>query len=75
MVCGYAGRYGKVIWAQILLAAYDHPEWSSQQIARDAGCTGRTARKWQRRWAKKRSIPFVQLSANYLLRLQVVVPG
>jgi transcriptional regulator GlxA family with amidase domain len=48
--------HGKVIRAQILLAAYDHPEWSNQQIAREAGCTDRTVRKWRRRWAKKRSI-------------------
>ena len=48
--------HGMVIRAQILLAAYDHPEWSNQQIAREAGCTDRTVRKWRRRWAKKRSI-------------------
>ena len=48
--------HGMVIRAQILLAAYDHPEWSIQQIAVEAGCTDRTVRKWRRRWAKKRSI-------------------
>jgi hypothetical protein len=48
--------HGKVVRAQILLAAYDHAEWSNQQIAREAGCTDRTVRKWRRRWAKKRSI-------------------
>ena len=48
--------HGMVIRAQILLAAYDHPEWSNQQIAREARCTDRTVRKWRRRWAKKRSI-------------------
>jgi transposase-like protein/transposase len=48
--------HGKVIRAQILLAAYDHPEWSNQQIAREMGCTDRTVRKWRQRWAKKRSI-------------------
>jgi hypothetical protein len=48
--------HGMVIRAQILLAAYDHSEWSNQQIAREAGGTDRTVRKWQRRWVKKRSI-------------------
>lgn len=48
--------HGMVIRAQILLAAYDHPEWSNQQIAREAGCTDRTVRKWRRRWVKKGSI-------------------
>jgi len=47
---------GKVLRARILLAAYDHPEWSNQQIAQEAGCTDRTVRKWRRRWAKRRSI-------------------
>ena len=48
--------YGKVIRAQILVAAYDHPEWTNQQIAQCAGCTDRSVRKWRRRWVEKRSI-------------------
>jgi len=47
---------GEVLRARIILAAYDHPEWSNQQIAREAGCTDRTVRKWRRRWVEKRSI-------------------
>lgn len=47
---------GKARRARILLAAYDHPEWSNQQIAREAGCTDRTVRKWRKRWAETRSI-------------------
>ena len=42
--------------SRILLAAYDHPEWSNLQIAEEAGCTRRIVRKWRRRWAEKRSI-------------------
>ena len=47
---------GKVQRARIVLAAYDHREWSNQQIAREAGCTDRNVRKWRRRWAERRSI-------------------
>ena len=46
----------KVIRAPILLAAYDHPEWSNLQVAEAAGCTRRIVRKWRRRWSEKRSI-------------------
>lgn len=47
---------GKALRARILLAAYEHPEWSNQQIAREVGCTDRTVRKWRRRWVEKKSI-------------------
>lgn len=46
----------QVLRARILLAAYDHPEWSNQQIAQKMGCADRTVRKWRRRWAERRSI-------------------
>jgi transposase len=46
----------KVVRARILLAAYDHPEWSNLQVAEEAGCTRRIVRKWRRRWSEKRSI-------------------
>jgi len=46
----------KVLRAKILLAAYDHPEWSNQQIAQGAGCTDRIVRKWRQRWTVKQSI-------------------
>lgn len=47
---------GQVLRAQVLLLAFDHPEWSNQQIAREAGCIDWTVRKWRKRWAEKRSI-------------------
>ena len=47
---------GKVVRARILLAAFDHPEWSNQQIAQEARCTDWTVRKWRKRWVEKRSI-------------------
>jgi len=47
---------GLVMRARIILAAHDHPDWSNQQIAREAGCTDRTVRKWRRRWVERRSI-------------------
>ncbi len=46
----------KVVRARILLAAFDHPEWSNQQIAREARCTDWTVRKWRKRWVETRSI-------------------
>lgn len=52
----HTAPYRKVIRARILLSAYDHPEWSNQQIAREAGCTDRTVRKWRKRWAETKSI-------------------
>jgi len=48
--------YVKVIRARLLVAAHDHPEWSNQQIAQEAGCTRRNVRKWRRRWVERRSI-------------------
>jgi DNA-directed RNA polymerase specialized sigma24 family protein len=47
--------HGKVVRAQILVAAHDHPEWSNQQIAQEMGCTDRTVRKWRRRWVEQKS--------------------
>lgn len=48
--------YGQVIRARILLAAYDHPEWSNQRIAEELNCTRPTVQKWRRRWAERRSL-------------------
>jgi transposase len=48
--------YVKVIRARLLVAAHDHPGWSNQQIAQEAGCTRRSVRKWRRRWVETRSI-------------------
>jgi hypothetical protein len=47
---------GKVLRGRILLLAFDHPEWSNQQIAQEAGCIDWTVRKWRKRWAERRSI-------------------
>lgn len=47
---------GKVMRAKIILAAYEHPEWSNQEIARYAGCTDRAVRFWRRRWVTTRSL-------------------
>lgn len=47
---------GKVVRARILLAAFDHPEWSNQQIAEEARCTDWTVRKWRKRWVETHSI-------------------
>jgi transposase-like protein len=46
----------KAVRARIVLLAFDHPGWSNQQIAREAGCTDWTVRKWRRRWVATRSI-------------------
>lgn len=46
----------KVIRARIVLAAHDHPEWSNQQIAEEAGCRRRNVRKWRKRWTETRSL-------------------
>jgi transposase len=46
----------KALRARILLLAFDHSEWSNQQIAQEAGCTDWTVRKWRRRWVATRSI-------------------
>jgi hypothetical protein len=35
--------HAKLVRAQILLAAHDHPEWDNQQIAQEVGRTGRRA--------------------------------
>ena len=47
---------GKVTRARIILAAHDHPEWSNQQIAQEAGCTDRTVRQWRRRWVESKNL-------------------
>ena len=47
---------GKALRARILLSAFDHPEWSNQQIARETGYTDWTVRKWRMRWDATRSI-------------------
>jgi hypothetical protein len=48
--------HGKVIRARIVLAAHEHPDWTNQRIAQEAGCTDRNVRKWRRRWVDTRSL-------------------
>lgn len=48
--------HGRVVRAQIVLAAYDHPEWNNQRIAQEMGCTSRNVRKWRQRWVEKQSL-------------------
>ena len=56
LVNAHNSPQGKVVRARILLAAFDHPEWSNQQIAQEARCTDWTVRKWRKRWVETRSI-------------------
>ena len=56
LVNAHNSPQGKVVRARILLAAFDHPEWSNQQIAQEARCTDWTVRKWRKRWVERRSI-------------------
>jgi transposase len=56
LASSHTAPHVKVIRARILLAAYEHPGWSNQQIAEEAGCVRRTVRKWRRRWTETRSI-------------------
>jgi transposase len=47
---------GKARRARIVLAAHDHPEWSNQQIAQEAGTVDRVVRYWRKRWSETRSL-------------------
>lgn len=47
---------GKVRRARILLTAYDHPDWSNQQIAQEVGTVDRVVRFWRRRWSQTHSL-------------------
>ena len=47
---------GQVVRVRIILNAYDHPEWSNQQIAQKVGCSDRTVRKWRKRWVETGSL-------------------
>lgn len=42
--------------ARIVLAAYDHPDWSNQQIAQETGAVDRVVRFWRKRWHETRSL-------------------
>lgn len=46
----------QVMRAQILLTAHAHPEWSNQQIAKEARTSDRVVRRWRERWVTTHSI-------------------
>ena len=46
----------RVVRAKVLVAAYEHPDWSNEQIAKAMGCTSRMVRHWRQRWRADRSI-------------------
>lgn len=52
LVRSHKAAQAQVMRAKIVLAAYEHPEWSNQQIAHQVGCADRIVRKWRRRWAE-----------------------
>ena len=45
-----------VVRAKVLVAAFEHPDWSNEHIARIVGCAHRTVRRWRQRWRVARSI-------------------
>ena len=47
---------GKVLRAQIILKAADHPDWTNLQLGQEVGCTDRAVRKWRRRWVENQSL-------------------
>jgi DNA-directed RNA polymerase specialized sigma24 family protein len=48
--------YGQVLRARMVLAAYDHPDWSNHRIGQALGCSYRTVRKWRQRWSETRGM-------------------
>jgi hypothetical protein len=45
-----------VVRAQIVLTAYEQPDWNNQQLARALGTSDRMVRKWRQRWVATRSL-------------------
>ncbi len=48
--------YTQVVRAKVLVACYEHPDWTNHRIARAIGCAYRTVRRWRQRWRAARSI-------------------
>ena len=48
--------YRQVIRAKVLVACYEHPDWTNHRIAQTIGCAYRTVRRWRQRWRRDRSI-------------------
>ena len=53
--------HAQVVRAKILLAAYEHPQWSHPQIAARVGCSAATVRRWR---AASQSGPQLQDAAR-----------
>jgi len=52
--------HGRVLRAQIILTAYEHPEWNNAQLARKLGTTVGTVHKWRKRWGATRTLAEAQ---------------
>jgi hypothetical protein len=48
--------YAEVLRARILLLSYEHPEWSTREIADRLGCTPTMVKKFRRRWVLEGSV-------------------
>ncbi len=46
----------QVLRAQIVLTAFEQPNWSNEQIAHTLGTSDRMVRKWRRRWLETQSL-------------------
>lgn len=72
----YMEPYAEVVRARILLLCHDHPDWSNQRIAAEAGCARPTVTKFRHRWASEGSLkshPRLGAPRKYspLLRAQI----
>jgi transposase len=48
--------YAHVLRAKLLVAAFEHPHWTTRRIAQTVGCASRTVRKWRARWRATRTL-------------------
>lgn len=46
----------QLLRAQIVLTAFEQPDWSNAQIAQTLRTSDRMVRKWRRRWVETQSI-------------------
>jgi transposase len=47
---------GQARRAQVVLLAADHPDWTNDQIASQAGCSEKTVRTWRARWHRGQTL-------------------
>jgi transposase-like protein len=52
LVRAYTTSQALALRARIILRAYEHPDFSNQQLASALGTTDRTVRKWRGRWVQ-----------------------